>query len=291
MDEIVLQNFAESGEIWKAVFLPSKGMTLKSLKKGDVELIDQSTMAPFEKRNSGLGPLIGPHFHTHTKYKYPEKIFQMPFSHMKTIIEEKRKDPFSHGIARYAPWNSTHSETQIQGVLKGSDIWEGVPLSYLEGQDFELNFSAKLLANGLHIELKIQSEKPSMLGLHYYYKIQTEKSIVKGDVVNQYNDQGKIIKPIPKDWIDNGHLAFDLKQEADFGFIPNLTEHHQYIMHVEMGKHMLHFGFNTEDTNQMQCQVFHPKDSSYVCIEPMTAYEPRKPILNRSRLEAHINYT
>lgn len=291
MAEVTLTNYDSENHKLTAVFDPDRGMALLSLKRGDLEVIQQETKNDFDLKRSGLGPLIGPHFHIHTQYELPTFIDESLFPHIALMRKTGKKDVFSHGIARYAPWKYRASETQIQGELHGSDQWQGVQLSDLEGQDFQMTFQARLLTNGLFIKYSVKSEKPSMLGLHYYYAIHNKAGKVYAQVEPQYNDQGKI-HPLPKEWTDGkkGHLSYDLSQESDYGFIP-LEQQNEYKVRMETGTHALHIHFLTPNAEEKQFQIYSPKDADFVCVEPMTAKEPRKPQLKHSMLECKIEIT
>ena len=82
MQTIVLKNTTEKGEQLEAVFLQDLGLNLKSYKKDDLEIIDQSTQAEFENRFSGLGPLIGPHFHHQDERWIVKHIDESLFPHI-----------------------------------------------------------------------------------------------------------------------------------------------------------------------------------------------------------------
>jgi len=269
MDKIILKNISLTGHPLQATFLPGGGMNLISYRHGEIEVIDQKTLPLYKERMAGLGALIGPHFH-----------------HRQNIS----KEPFSHGIGRYVPWKHVKSDTQVKAVLHGSDLYKGVPLSTLEGQDFKMTFEARLLQTGLFIEYKVESERPSVVGLHYYYAL-PGKGTFHGEVKPTYRDQTEW-KPLPKEWTKGreSHLHFSLPQEADFGFIPilkNLNEH-DYRMILDTEDYSLHLDFNSCSDEETTCQIFHPHGSSFVCIEPLSARSPLQPQLTRSTLEVKI---
>jgi len=289
VETVTLSNYDAENRPLKATFAPELGMNLVSYKRGELEVIDQTTMEEFERRFAGLGPLIGPHFHTHTTYKLPSSIDTSLFPHIEIVQEEHKPDPFSHGISRYAPWKYVHSGTQIKGELHGNDVWNGVKLSELEGQDFSLIFEARLLSSGLFIKYAVTSEKPSMIGLHYYYALVNNTGVVRAHVQDQYNDQGKIVKGIPKEWTTgkSSQLQYHLNQDTDFGFLP-IEDEHEYKVILETEGYAIHTHFLSPNPKELQFQVYHPNNASFCCVEPMTAREPRKPKLNHSTLECKI---
>ena len=288
MKKIILKNLGLKGEKLQATYLPDDGMNLISYKMNDIEVIDQSTMNLFLERKAGLGALIGPHFY-HRKV-IPNNFDSSLFPHIKEITKQGISEPFSHGIGRYVPWKYVSDETQIRAKLHGRDHYKGVPLSVFEGQDFAMTYSAKLLPTGLVIEYTVTSENPSVIGLHYYYCIRG-KSIVIGHVENIYRDQSEW-KSIPKSWIGKrpDQLSFDLIQEADFGFIPKKKEpcdhYYQFLLNTEA--YSLHADFHAASETEVCCQIYHPKKSSFVCIEPISAQNPPLPQLNSSILEVKL---
>src|ERR1700722_3225097 len=140
---ILLKNQSEKGELLEAAFLPGRGMNMISFKKGNIEVIDQSTWDLFEERSAGLGALIGPHFHHRNPSILPKIQDESLFPHIARLKEKGIQEPFSHGIARYAPWNAHLTDNKIVAKLKGADTWKGVTLSSLEGQNFAMEFQGE----------------------------------------------------------------------------------------------------------------------------------------------------
>jgi len=284
----ILKNIAPDGDLLEAVYAPEKGMNLVSYRKGNIQVIDQKTAPLFEERCAGFGALIGPHFHE--QGNPPTDYDDSLFPHVKKMKAQGRKDPFSHGIARYVPWKYVKSETQIQAELHGSDLYKGTPLANFEGQDFHMKYSARLLSEGLFISVSISSDNPSLVGLHYYYAFSGEGNI-QGEVENTYRDQ-KEWKPLLPEWSDTRptHLHFKLPQNADFGFVPihKVETEHDYHLNLNTREYELHLEFNTDSDSEISCQIFHPENASYVCIEPLSARFPPKPKLNQSKLEAKL---
>lgn len=287
MSTIVLKQRTNQGSLLQATFLPNMGMNLVSLKKDDLEVIDQSTKNLFEERYAGLGALIGPHFHR----RKPETIAPIKNEHLFPHIERVKakgiQDPFSHGIARYAPWKAEATTNSIKAQLTGKDIWNGIPLSDLEGQNFNMQLEAHLLENGLFLTLSIVSDTASLVGIHYYYALPTRKGVVISEIQNQFKAQGEL-KSIPTDWQFDAQqrLIFDLQNEADFTFLPypdplkgNIllkTEEYQLKTYYECA------------CSENCWQLYHPQNASFVCIEPISAKDPRHPHLSVSSLNIHI---
>lgn len=155
MDRVILQNSEVQVE-----FSPDKGMNLLRLAVGNLEIIDQNTKPLFEERFAGLGSLIGPHFHHRSKNQIPPVVSEDLFPHIARVRAKGTEEPFSHGIARYAPWTAQVVENAIMATLSGNDVWNGSPLTALEGFSFEMNLVASLLKNGLSLDFSVQSKKP-----------------------------------------------------------------------------------------------------------------------------------
>lgn len=271
----------------EARFSPAQGMNLLSYKKGDIEAIDQSTRPLFEERYSGLGALIGPHFH-HRK-QIPPVPDPSLFPHIALLQSRGVNEPFSHGIGRYAPWTVTAlSENSVEATLSGKDEWKGVRLSQLEGQDFIMSYKAALHSEGLAIDFSVASEFDSVIGLHTYYALSQGRNSVVSHVCNHLFDQGNL-KPIPSEWNYNkeGLLNFDLENPCDFGFLPFPDSLKASIL-LKTETHSLRVQYHCEN-EENSWQLWHPQGASFVCIEPLSAKNPRKPCLTVSRLQILIS--
>lgn len=287
MSAIVLEHQTKKGERLQAVFLPEKGMNLMSLKKGDLEVIDQSTKNLFEERYAGLGALIGPHFHHRKPEIIPKIKDEHLFPHIARVRAKGIQEPFSHGIARYAPWKAEATTSSVKAELTGKDTWNGVALSTLEGQNFNMHLEAHLRENGLFLNLSIVSDAASLVGIHYYYVLPQGKGRVISDVQNKVGIQGEF-KPIPSDWQFDSQqrVIIDLQQEIDFTFHPYPDLLKGNIL-LETEEYQLRTYY--ECVCSENCwQLYHPKGASFVCIEPMSSQDPRHPNLTASSLNIHI---
>ncbi len=287
MTPIVLEQQTKEGERLQATFLPEKGMNLISFKKGELEVIDQSTQNLFEERYAGLGALIGPHFHRRRAESVPQVKDEQLFPHIARVKAKGVQDPFSHGIARYAPWKAEATATSVKAHLSGKDMWNGAALSTLEGQNFTMHLEANLRENGLFLNLSIVSDTDSLVGIHYYYALPEGKGRVISEVQNQVRIQGEL-QPIPSNWQfdDQQRLIFDLTQEADFTFRPYPDPLKGRIL-LETEKY--HLRTHYECMCAENCwQLYHPQHASFVCIEPISAQDPRHPNLTVSSLNIHL---
>lgn len=284
---VTLKSRAPSGEALEAVFDPKRGMNLQSYKLGGLEVLDPSTRPDFDKRFAGLGALIGPHFHQRTPSLVPIIEDESKFPHIAVCKAEGRVDPFSHGIGRYAPWKAEATETSIKGVLTGKDTWNGVPLAAIEGQEFTMHFAANLAPDGLRLELSVVSETDSIVGIHYYYRLPEGKRQILSQAQNVYIAKGQRL-PLPEKWKD-GHqhmLAIDLNEDLDFTFFP-YPDPLQGEIQLETSTHTLVTRYRSR-CQESSWQLWHKKGTSFVCIEPISAQDPRHPNLTASSIDIHL---
>lgn len=282
---IILKSMANDGQPLEAVFLPEKGMNLISFKKGDLEIIDQATLNLFEERSAGLGALIGPHFHHRPKDQIPPVLFEEKFPHIARLKGKGITEPFSHGIARYAPWSYKSSETTIHARISGTDVWNDSLLSSLEGFNFSMYMDVQISSSGLFIELSVDAEKPSVVGFHYYYGIGGTSSYVSSETLNYYYSGDQKME-IPAAWTQKNMLHLPLDSDIDFGFYPKKhSSISEVLLHTQ--SHRLKIKYQSQ-TNESSFQIYHPKKASFVCIEPLSATFPRKPKLHSSGVNMYI---
>ncbi len=287
MNSIILQNTTEQGQPLQAIFLPEKGMNMISFKKGEIEIIDQSTQGQFEERFAGLGALIGPHFHRKRTACVPVVKDESLFPHIARVKSKGILDPFSHGIGRYAPWKAEATATKVEATLNGKDLWNGIALSELEGQDFKMTFSAELTPLGLQLQLSIVSNTDSLVGIHYYYHLPEGKGQVVSQVQNVYLENG-VKNPVPNEWFDDQQLmTFNLNQPADYTFFPypNSLEGTMILETQEYTLKTTYFSPSQENS----WQLYHPEGASFVCIEPLSAQDPHHPNLSVSSLKVILS--
>lgn len=284
---ILLKNTSFDGENLTATFLPDLGLNLISYQKGKVEMIDPNTKEEFENRFSGLGPIIGPHFH-HQKDSWVAKGFdESLFPHIERIRKKKQKDPFSHGIARYVPWNVEFTETTIKAHISGSDTYKSVPLKDFEGTDFHMTFDCTLTPDGLHIEMSVESDRVCLCGLHYYYALEDHQGMVTASIQDTYNDMG-VFKPLPKKWKnkETNLFTFNLQDSADYGFLPDTEDFSGWVL-LETNQKKLKVSYQGKN-EQTSWQLYSPKDASFACIEPMCAKNPRRLTEKSGKLKVQI---
>jgi hypothetical protein len=282
MDNITLKS-----ENVVAVFSKEHGMNLMHLEVANNELIAQSTQSLFEERFAGLGSLIGPHFYQRELGDIKEVPSEELFPHIARVKAEGRRDPFSHGIARYAPWKVDASKNSVRASLNSQELWNGTSLTDLEGFSFQMNLLATLLPKGISLDYSVEAEKKSIIGLHYYYTLPTSGGKIKAKVEKQYSENREW-KPMPDSFLDEaGDLCFDAMQEVDLGFIPKKGEDGFFEVLFENEFYTLKVSFKA-DVEEISWQLFRPKDGEYICIEPLSARNPLKPTYKKSRLLVKI---
>jgi hypothetical protein len=287
MDKVILKNQTPKGEMLEATFIPDKGMNMISYKKGDIEVIDQSTRSLFEERFAGLGAMIGPHFH----HRRPEIIPKIPdeslFPHIARVKAKGIQEPFSHGIGRYAPWKAEVSPTGIKAHLSGKDTWNGVPLATLEGQNFIMEFDVELTPTGLNLSLSVVSDADSLVGIHYYYHLPQGKGKVISEIQNIYIDQNQR-KTIPASWSFNDQhlLTFDLDKPADYTFFP-FPNPREGSIKLDSGAYQLLTTYSCQ-SQENSWQLYHPEGASFVCIEPLSSQDPSHPNLTVSSIHIRL---
>lgn len=288
MEPIVLRNVSSDGTPSEAHFLPDKGMNMISFKKGDIEVIDPSTKGIFEERFAGLGALIGPHFHRRRAACVPAVKDESLFPHIARVKAKGVTDPFSHGIGRYAPWKATATENKVEATLTGKDQWNGVSLAELEGQEFSMTFSAELLSTGLRLRLGIVGGTDSIVGIHYYYRLPKGSVKVIAGVQDHYLNDRRLTR-LPEDLYDDSEhrLIFDLSRAADYTFYP-FPEKSGGAITLETEEYTLVTTYKAQ-SQENGWQLYHPEGASYVCIEPLSAKDPRHPNLTVSSLEIELS--
>ncbi len=273
MQTVSLKRKLIDGSVIEATFAPDNGMNLMSLKRDKIELIDQSTKDLFIERSAGLGALIGPHFY-HLKEEFlPKPCPDTLFPHIPKMIAKGQKDYFSHGIGRYVPWKYTVDENKISAMLSSVDIYQNHSLFELEGSNFFMSFEAEILEDRFRIRIGTNSDRFSLIGLHYYFSLK-EPSTLCAKVEPHLYENG-IKKEIPSSWLKGkSDLYLDLNHEYDHGFIPIFQEGRGLIEYITP-EYTLQLIISPQDNSECSFQVYHPLNSSFVCIEPISAINPR----------------
>lgn len=286
METVVLRSKGHDGSELTATYAPGMGMNMLSYRKNQLEVIDQGTKSEFERRYAGLGALIGPHFYRRHEKTIRPLADESLFSHIVYAKERGDPDPFTHGIGRYAPWSYKATENTIIAELKGTDKWNGVPLSELEGQNFTMRFSGTLDADGLHLDLSVVSETASIVGTHYYYSLPQKRGRIVSNIQHKYYDPHHL-RDVPREWLSKDHhLDFDLRHPCDYAFHPHPNPLMANI-HLDAVDYRLNISYSC-GSQENAWQLYHPEGASFVCIEPCSAQDPRHPNLTVSSIKINI---
>lgn len=285
MEEIVIEESQGKG---RACFFPSSGMNLRSLVLDGIEVIDQSTKALFDERFAGLGAMIGPHFHRRKPETLPKNIDVSLFPHLSKGSSLEGSDPFSHGVGRYAAWSFTHDTSFIKAELKGSDTLKGIKLSDIEGQDFIMKYHASWAGGGLELQMSCVSQADSLMGIHFYYHVPEGKGAVLSRVAKNFIDKGEF-KPIPGSIgyeESSSKLTFPLNLEADYTFRP-FPDPLKGEIALKLKDYTLLTTYESSSAEN-SWQLWRPANSSFVCIEPVSARDPRHPNLTVSSIKIRL---
>jgi D-hexose-6-phosphate mutarotase len=165
---VVLENQAV-----RAVVSPAFGMSLIELAVDGEPLLDQSRTEPFHECRKGLGPLILPHFN---QRKELPSFDTEACPHVPHLRRLGVRDPFQHGVGRYATWRFRAEDGSVTGELNGEDLLCGQPVRAAAGFDFAARVSYRLTNAGLLLELEVTGDAPVEAGIHYYYDLKDRRS-------------------------------------------------------------------------------------------------------------------
>jgi hypothetical protein len=291
MEGVTITNKAKDGSVLQAVFYPERGMNMVSYKRGAVEIIDQGTRICYEERYSGLGPLVGPHFHHRYAQSIPqikdEKLFpSIAFEH-----HRGETDPFPGGIARYVPWRYEATATKIKGEINGEDVWKGVSLAELEGQHFKMFFEAEMCDDGLHITLSIFGDKPTIVGTHHYYSLSDGEGFIVSDTAEKYYSlEEEHAFPSSWEYDHQRHLTLPVNNAGlDMFFRPHMNPLSGNVL-LKTKKYNLRTVYNC--VNDDNCwHLYHPRGSSYVVIGPLSSKTPSTPHSTGNFLKVRMEVT
>lgn len=283
MDQLVTIKYSSNGKQLEATFQPNHGLNLKSFKCDGKELIDQS-----DKHLNGL--LIGPHF-DNRKRELLQGLKKDPVieTFIKSREDEGLSDPFQNGICRYVPWKvESNDSTKLKAILTGKENWNETPLATIEGQQFKLYFEAEMTQEGLWVKLSSVGDSDTVIGIDYRYALSRGEGYIESLIKDHYYDNG-ILKKVED--ILNGqteHLSWDLKQPADFAFLPSRATHGAIVLKTE--EYELHTQYRC--SNQENCwHLWKPVNASYVSIRPLSAQNPWRPNLTVNSIEILLSPT
>jgi hypothetical protein len=262
----------------EAVVSPEMGMSLVHFSINHIPLLQKSRKDDFLEARKGLGPLILPHFNQRPSFpKVPEEVLEN-CTHINYLKKLGVKDPFQHGIGRYAEWEYEVKEKEngvsVTGILAGKADFKGIPVSEIVGFDFTAFVTYTLSEGSLSVKFDITGEEPVAAGIHFYYTLPSEggssaslsvDSIGKleDDSLFEFSDhqrKGKFYD-LP---LEGGHdTVFYPVNEADgFARYKLVTPGYRLDTRVKIEG-------NKEQTFD-SVVVFNPEGSDFVCIEPLS---------------------
>ncbi len=264
-----------------AEVMPDAGMTLRSLRMGDIESICQSRASQFTSCRKGYGPLIGPHFNQRAQLPAAALANMARWPQTDALARMGFRDPWQHGVARYAPWEYAASSDSIRAKLTGDQEMHGLPLSAVQGGNFELHLAMQLAGNALRVHYTAQADFPPVIGLHYYYALPGDQGRVRAPVTGVMHAGGQSV-PIPPECLDASGRSLDLPLDRKLdnvfqlrpGPIELITTTHTVTTMPESGAESL--------------VIFHPGFDGWVCVEPLSSANLSQPAGNRAEMSLTI---
>jgi galactose mutarotase-like enzyme len=234
-----------------ALVAPELGMSLVRFSVDGESLLDLQREQVFLEYRKGLGPIILPFFGQ--RVKFPELNYDQ-FPHVHHLRRLNIKDPFQHGVGRYASWSFEQDNNRVTGHLKGDDRLHDCKLKQLTGFDFTASLTYSLTGRTLEIAFDVAANRPIATGIHFYYDLKNRDS---ASVTIPQDNQTDVVR------FDRG---------LDDVFIPS-TASEQVTYTLETDTYILKtrvrvVGPPSETFNSVV--VFSPENEGYACIEPVS---------------------
>ena len=176
------------------------------------------------------------------------------FPHIQHLLLSNVKDPFQHGLGRYASWSYEQNNNQVIGFLKSDDRLHDYTLRELAGFDFTASLTYSLREGSLEIAFDLVADHPVATGIHYYYDLKNRNT---ASVM------------IPQDDLTTTVL-FD--RALDDVFIPSTnSEEVTYTLQTEtyiLNTRVKTVGPPAETFDSVV--IFSPENENFVCIEPIS---------------------
>jgi len=157
----------------RALIAPGLGMSLVEFSLRGESLLDLSRRETFLACRKGLGPLILPHFNL--SQRVPQ-VDLSRFPHAAQLEKLGVKDPFQHGVGRYAPWEFEEGAGSVSGKLSGDTRWNGYHLREITGYEFQAKVTYSLGPAGLEIAFDLSGGEPVQAGIHFYYDLKNRST-------------------------------------------------------------------------------------------------------------------
>lgn len=239
------------GERVQAVVAPGMGMSLVRFSVDGEQLLDLKREQAFLDYRKGLGPIILPFFGQRSTF--PELDYDR-FVHVEHLRKSNVRDPFQHGVGRYASWAIEEDKNSVTGYLRGDDRLNDFMLRDLTGFDFTASLTYRLVDGALEISFDVSADHTVATGIHFYYDLK---------------NRGTATVKIPqKDGITT--VRFD--RALDDVFQPAEASG-EVTCTLETDSYSLDTRIRTtgapEDTFD-SVVVFSPQGESFACIEPVS---------------------
>lgn len=220
--------------------------------------------------------IIGPHFGR-----------RIPDILPKEAQREGKSDPFPHGIARYAPWSCQVNESSLSARISGKDLFRGVPLKNIQGQDFTMLCDVKLMEEALSYELSVVSESDSLIGLEWILDV--EQATVQSDVKNLFYASNEIQQLHPE-WKteEMGFMKYAIspQEKTDFVFHPFFDPLRGKITYQTNSR-----SIRTEyesHSQEISWHLSHEVGAKSFSISPVSSQNPWRPNLTVSSIHISI---
>lgn len=252
----------------RVVVSPAFGMSLIDFAVDGEALLDTTRTETFHACRKGLGSLILPHFNQ--RKDFPD-VETEAFPHVAHLRRLGVRDPFQHGVGRYAPWRYQAAGSSITGCLEGQDLLGGCRARAITGFDFAARVSYRLVDGGLGLELELTADAPVEAGIHYYYDLK---------------DRCSATVQMPLEGSDQP-AVFGFQQAYDDVFHP--AHHTDCVTYtLTTATYLLRTRVPVcghPEENFDAVVLFSPAQASFVCIEPLTFAQRSENTRKRIRTE------
>ena len=235
----------------EAIVAPGMGMSLIRFSVGGEQLLDLDREQAFLDYRKGLGPIILPFFGQ--RKIFPQLDYDI-FAHVEHLRKSNVRDPFQHGVGRYASWTFTEDKNSVTGYLRGDDRLHDCELRDLSGFDFTASLTYSLVGGTLEISFDVTADNPVATGIHFYYDLKNRDT---ASVTIPQKDGMAVMR------FDRG-LDDVFKPSGDSEEVTCTLETDSYILDTRIRT----IG-PPQDTFD-SVVVFSPDSESFACIEPVS---------------------
>jgi len=237
----------------RAIISPTFGLSLIDLCFQDEPILDRSREKAFYESRKGLGPLILPHFNQ--RKSIPEVDLEA-FTHVRYLQLMNVRDPFQHGVARYAEWRYSADRDSVTGSLTSEDRIKGYTIAEITGFAFEAEICYRITESGLNIHFDLNAEQPVEAGIHFYYDLKNRNSAVVELPVEGQS------KPAVFHF-DRGHDTTYLPSKTN-SFATYTLRTDRYVLRTIVPV------LGDPSSTFEAVTLFSPEGERFVCIEPLS---------------------